>query len=195
MIKWIFLLADARPIDKWKHVQCIQQEDDWETASVDEAHICKMMLQPLFQMQIIMTMWCFPTSVANQNTYHHNTWTLVLCNKNQRVWIDRCCNPGLPGVWSFQKGWQGQGVRQEQSGQRGLFQLLHSGSWRLALGVNRQGCGSTASVPDLSRKRLPSVTAWFHTILCATNGIHVITSWPSSGSPSGPVLVPSSLQD
>lgn len=27
---------------------------------------CKMMLQPLFQMQIVMSKWCFPTWVANQ---------------------------------------------------------------------------------------------------------------------------------
>lgn len=175
-------------------MQCIQK-NDWETASVDEAHICKMMLQPLFQMQMIMSMWCFPTLVANQNTYHHNIWTLVLWNKNQRVWIDTCCNPALLGVWSFQKSWQGQSVLQEQSGQRGLFQLLGSGSWRLALGVNRQGHRFTASLPDLSQKRLPSVTAWSHAIPCASNGDQAVTGWPSSGSPSGPVPVPSSLQD
>lgn len=133
--------------------------------------------------------------IPSHTPTHTNTWTLVLWNKNQRVWIDTCCDPALPGVWSFQKSWQGQSVLQEQSGQRGSFQLLGSGSWRLALGVNRLGHRFTASLPDPSQKRLPSVTAWSHAIPCASNGNQAVAGWPGSGSPSGPVLVPPSLQD
>lgn len=146
-----------------------------------------MMLQLLFQMQITTNVWCFPTLVANQNTYHNSTWTLVLCKKNQRVWIDTCCNPALLGTWSFQRPWKDQDVLQVQSGQRALFEPLGSGAWQ-ALGVNRQGHRSTES----------ETAAFSHCLVphcpCASTGIHVNASWHCSGSPSGPVIIPL-LQD